>query len=109
MLLSRPTVIGNTTPGNNTVFLNGNKAISEGISTFSFDSASLSFKGIMGIKSISCSGFILKFTRFSLLISKRQAHPDNSLGLQIYGSNCSPFKLNQGHKIKIRYTQPKPV
>src|SRR5258705_11546538 len=55
MLLSRPSVMGNATPGNNTVFRNGSSAISAGISILLVSSWSLSLSGIIGKKSISSS------------------------------------------------------
>src|SRR5579862_28323 len=55
MLLSLPTVIGRTTPGKSTVFLSGKTGKSLGNSLSFNESLSLSFKGIMGMNSISSS------------------------------------------------------
>ena len=55
MLLSRPTVMGITTPGNNTVFLSGRMGNSSGIGCGSDPASSSSFKGMIGMNSISSS------------------------------------------------------
>src|SRR5215207_9574512 len=70
MLLSLPTVIGNTTPGNKTVLRSGSNEISSGTSIFSLMSASFSLMGMMGKKSISSSGLNNLFTSYKFIIGK---------------------------------------
>ena len=69
MLLSRPTVMGNTTPGNKTVLRNGKMGSVSGITIFLSCSLSFSLIGMMGIKSVSSSDlkYNFSFTMFLFL------------------------------------------
>jgi len=71
-IVGRPISIllsGNTTPGNNTVLRRGSKGSSRGITMSWPSSASFSFRGIIGIKSISSSGLKSKFVSFISIYS----------------------------------------
>ena len=66
ILLSRPTVMGSTTPGKSTVLRSGITGNSSGISVPSLVSLSLSLRGMIGIKSISSS---VRWKNFDSFIS----------------------------------------